>query len=72
MITPTPARAPDARNGKQASAYSHKSLDSRIEDLALWEYDAVRRRDWSIARTFAEEKAALQAARQRVLAKRLA
>lgn len=46
-------------------------LTSRIEKLALEERDAVRRRDWSAARSAAEERAALQEARHRATARRL-
>ncbi|MEW6635611.1 MAG: hypothetical protein AB1425_02230 [Actinomycetota bacterium] len=49
------------------------SLTSRIEKLLLEERDAVRRRDWSAAKSAAEERAVLQAARQRFgFARRLA
>jgi hypothetical protein len=47
-------------------------LCSRIEKLALQERDAVRRRDWSAARSTAVERLALQAARHRAAARRLA
>lgn len=47
-------------------------LTSRIEKLALEERDAVRRRDWSAARSAAAERAALQEARQRAAARRFA
>ncbi|MGH3086315.1 MAG: DUF305 domain-containing protein [Rubrobacteraceae bacterium] len=41
------------------------SLTSRIEKLALEERDAVRHRDWSAARSAAQERVALQEARHR-------
>jgi hypothetical protein len=47
------------------------TLTSRIEKLAVEERDAVRRRDWSAARSAARERAALQEARQRAAARRL-
>lgn len=47
------------------------TLTSRIQQLALEERDAVRRRDWSAARSAAQERAALQEARQRAAARRL-
>lgn len=47
-------------------------LTSRIAKLALEERDAVRRRDWPAARSAAQERAALQEARQRAAARRLA
>lgn len=47
------------------------ALISRIEKLALEERDAVRRRDWSAARSAAQERAALQEARHRAAARRL-
>ena len=56
------AREPDVSAG---------TLSSRIEKLALEECDAVRRRDWSAARTVAQERAALQEARQKAAARRL-
>lgn len=39
--------------------------NGRIGRLELEERDAVRRRDWAVARRAAEEKAALKEARQR-------
>jgi hypothetical protein len=48
------------------------TLDFRIEKLAREERDAVRRRDWSAARSAARERVALQEARQRAAARRLA
>ena len=47
------------------------TLASRIEKLALEERDAVRRRDWSAARSAAQERAVLQEARHRAAARRL-
>ncbi|MDX5895287.1 hypothetical protein [Rubrobacter radiotolerans] len=41
------------------------SLTTRIEDLLRQERDAVRRRDWLAAKSAAEERTVLQAARQR-------
>lgn len=46
-------------------------LNSRIEKLSLEERDAVRRRDWSAARSTAQERAVLQEARHRAAARRL-
>ncbi|BBL79463.1 hypothetical protein RxyAA322_13170 [Rubrobacter xylanophilus] len=46
------------------------TLTSRIEKLALEELDAVRRRDWSAAKSAAQERAALQEARHRAIARR--
>jgi hypothetical protein len=48
------------------------TLTSRIGKLALQERDAVRRRDWSVASSVAEERTALQKARQVAAARRLA
>lgn len=48
------------------------TLISRIGKLALQERDAVRRRDWPAARSAAEERTALQEARQVSVARRLA
>ena len=47
------------------------TLASRIEKLALEERDAVRRRDWSAARSAAQERLTLQEARHRAAARRL-
>lgn len=47
------------------------ALTTRIGKLALEERDAVRRRDWPAARSAAEEKAALQEAYHRAVARRL-
>ena len=48
------------------------TLTSRIEKLALRERDAGQREDWSAARSAAEERTALQEARQVAAARRLA
>jgi len=56
----------------QKTSNKHGILTSRIEKLSLEERDAVRRRDWPAARSAAQERAALQAARQRAAARRLA
>lgn len=45
-------------------------LDSRIERLEMEERDAVRRRDWSAARSIAVERTALKDVRQRTRARR--
>lgn len=72
MTTPTTDHESDASDRERTSIHLQKFLDSKIRDLASQERDAVRRRDWSAARTVAEEKATLQVARQSALAKRLA
>ncbi len=46
------------------------ALTPGIEKLVLEERDAVRRRDWLAARRAARERAALQEARHRAVAKR--
>ncbi len=46
------------------------SLAGRVERLALEEWAAVRRRDWTAARDKALEKVALQEALHRALARR--
>ena len=57
----------------RATVPSHTgSLTSRIEKLTLEERDAVRRRDWSAARSAAQERLVLQKARHRAAARRLA
>ena len=60
-----------ARQPWQAAPEPAGVLTSRIEKLALEECDAVRRRDWPAAKCAAEERAALQEARQRDVARRL-
>lgn len=84
MRTPEPAGAGQgaygAARGSAGSETSHASgrkdfgrlagiLATRIERLTLEERDAVRRRDWSAARTSAEERAILQEAHHRALAR---
>ena len=71
MIAPRTVRPPDTYN-TLAPPLVRDPLSCRISDLAKQERDAVRRRDWSAARIVAEERVALQAARQRVTARRLA
>lgn len=71
MIAPKTARPPDTHNTLNPT-HVGDPLSRRILDLALQERDAVRRRDWSAARTAAEERVALQTARQRAQARRLA
>ena len=44
-------------------------LDSRIERLEMEERDAVRRRDWSAARSTLLEKTALKEARYKTAAR---
>lgn len=61
-----------AKPSEQTARGSTGPLTSRIEKLALEERDAVRRRDWPAAHSAAEERAVLQEARQRALARRLA
>lgn len=60
-----------AKPSGQTARESAGPLTTRIEKLALEERDAVRRRDWPAARCAAEERAALQEARQRSAARRL-
>ncbi len=45
-------------------------LFSRIQQLELEERDAIRRRDWSTARSIAQERAALKEYHHRALARR--
>ena len=71
MTTATPSRVLDTQDGKQGPSQFRRPLASKIEDLALQERDAIRRRDWSGARANAEMRVALQAVRQQVLAKKL-
>ena len=64
---------PDAHNPPPISPLlARSSLASREEKLALQERDAVRRSDWSAARSAAEERTILQEARHRAAARRLA
>lgn len=42
----------------------------RIEQLELEERDAIRRRDWSTARSIAQERVALKEAHHRAIARR--
>ena len=71
MIAPKTVRPPDTPN-TSSPPLVRDPLSRRISDLALQERDAVRRRDWSAARVAAEERASLQAVRQRAEARRLA
>ncbi len=70
MIAHKTVRPPDTHN-TSSSLPDRDPLSRRISDLTLQEQDAVRRRDWSSARVAAEERVALQAARQRTIARRL-
>lgn len=55
-------------NGRTAvPGTSGGSLASRIEQLEIEERDAVRRRDWSAARSIALERAALKEAQHRIV-----
>jgi hypothetical protein len=72
MIAPRPVYVPDTQNPPLNSLSIRDPLISRIEKLALEERDAVRRRDWSAARSAAQERAALQEARHRAAGRRLA
>lgn len=72
MIAPRPVYVPDTQNSPLNSLSIRDPLISRIEKLALEEGDAVRRRDWSAARSAAQERAALQEARHRAAGRRLA
>ena len=45
-------------------------LDARIRRLELEERDAVRRRDWSAARSIALERVTLKEARRKALARK--
>ena len=69
MIAPEKARQAEARNSRLPRPSHEDPLSRKIEDLALQERDAVRRRDWSAARAAAEERVVLQTARQRAAAK---
>lgn len=71
MIASTAVRPPDKRSAPPPP-HVRDPLSRRISDLARQERDAVRGRDWSAARTAAEERVALQTARQRAQARRLA
>ncbi len=71
MIAPKTVRPPDTHN-TLAPPRVRDPLSCRIHDLVKQERDAVRRRDWSSARAAAEERVALQAARQRANVRRLA
>ena len=71
MIALETVYVPDNGNSPPNSQSARDLLTSRIEKLALEERDAVRRRDWSSARSAAEERVALQEARQRAAARRL-
>ncbi len=71
MIAPKMAPTSDAHNTRPPRPPDRDPLSRRIHDLTLQERDAVRRRDWSSARVTAEERVALQAARQRAAARRL-
>lgn len=51
-------------------ATSAGPLASRIEQLEIEEQDAVRRRDWSAARSAALERATLKEAHHRIAAQR--
>ena len=62
------ATAPD-RNGKKDFERTTGVLATRIERLVLEERDAVRRRDWSAARASVQERAILQEAHHRALAR---
>jgi hypothetical protein len=64
--------ASDAQNPEVHPASARDPLVIRVGDLILQERDAVRRRDWSAARAAAEERVALQTARQRAAARQLA
>lgn len=70
MIAPKTVRPPDPHN-ISIPPRGRDPLSRRIDELALQERDAVRRRDWSAARAVAEERVVLQAARQRANARRL-
>lgn len=72
MIAPKTVYVPEKGNPPPDSRSAQDPLTARIEKLALQERDAVRRRDWPAARSAAEERAALQEARGRAAAKRLA
>lgn len=71
MIAPKTVRPPDTHNTSLPPRV-RDPLSRRISDLARQERDAVRRRDWSAARVAAQERASLQAVRQRAEARRLA
>lgn len=55
---------------RPAPASSTTVLDTRIERLEMEERDAVRRRDWSAARSIAVKRTALKDVRQRTRARR--
>lgn len=57
-------------SGRYATAPVADPLALRIERLELEERDAVRRRDWSAARSITLEKATLKEARHRTIARR--
>ncbi|MEW6635873.1 MAG: hypothetical protein AB1425_03570 [Actinomycetota bacterium] len=54
----------------RASFSGDAVLASRIERLELEERDAIRRRDWSAARSIAIERVALKEACHRTVARR--
>lgn len=55
----------------EKTSNNQATLSFRIEKLSLEERDAVRRRDWSAARSTAQERAVLQEAHHRAAARRL-
>lgn len=71
MIATKTTRPPDTYD-TPSSLLVRDPLSRRISDLVRQERDAVRRRDWSAARIAAEERVALQTARHRAIARRLA